>query len=204
MQTDFAPFDWFRIFIGEAPPGYYGELALKVLIVFLVLVAVMRLLGKTGRDRLSPLQQILLIALGSSAGDVMLYHDVPIGHAVLVLLAVSLLAVGLEFATTRFRGIRNIVDSKPVVLVVDGVVLRECLHSQRINERELYAVIRERGGRSLSQVQLAVLEVTGKISVFIDEGAELADENLLDYLREQARPDREGRDDEPALTPAAS
>jgi uncharacterized membrane protein YcaP (DUF421 family) len=204
MQNDFTPFDWARIFVGEAPPLYYAELGMKILIVFVVLVAVMRILGKTGRDHLSPLQQMLLIALGSAAGDVMLYHHVPFGHALLILFAVSGLAVALEFATTKSGRVRDVVDSRPVVLALDGVVLRERLHSQRINERELYAAIREHGGRSLAQVQLAVLEVTGRISVFLDEHVAVGGEDLLDYLREQARTDRGAHDDRPALAPAGS
>lgn len=194
MQTDFEPFDWYRIFVGDAPVPYYAELGMKILVVFAVLVVVMRILGKTGRDHLSPLQQVLLIALGSAAGDVMLYHDVPFGHAALILFALSGLAVGLEFATTKSRAVRDVVDSRPVVLAIDGRVLRDRLHSQRINERELYAAIREHGGRALAQVQLAVLEVTGRISVFLDHGATPATEDLLDYLREQARAEGTHRD----------
>ena len=204
MRSDFVPFDWFRIVVGEAPLAYYGELAVKILIVFGVLVVVMRILGKTGRDHLSPLQQMMLIALGSSAGDVMLYHDVPLGHAVLILLGVSGIAVALEYATTKARPVRDAIDSQPVVLAMDGEVWRDRLHAQRINERELHAAIRQNGGRALSQVQLAVLEVTGTISVFLDEGATPAEEDLLDYLREQARADRAGRGGQPALPPSES
>lgn len=203
MQTEFEPFDWFRILVGEQPIGYYGEVAVKIVVVFVVLVVVMRILGKTGRDHLSPLQQMLLIALGSSAGDVMLYHDVSLGHAALILLGVSGIAVALEYVTTKSRRVRDTIDSRPVVLAIDGRVLRGPLHAQRINERELYAVIREHGGRSMAQVQLAVLEVTGKISVFLDTSCRADSEDLLDYLREEARRDGE-RDPTPALAPASS
>lgn len=202
MQTDFEPFDWLRIFLGEHPLPYYGEIAMKIAIVLAVLLVVMRIIGLTGRGDLSPLQQMLVIALGSAAGDVMLYPDVAIGHALLILFGVSLAAVGVELAATRLRPLRNAVDAHPVVLVLDGEVLREHLHQQRINERELYAVIRGEGGRALSQVQLAVLEVTGKISVFLDQSRPPEQEDLLDYLRERAR--GRGRDGPPALAPAAS
>lgn len=205
--ADFVPFDWNRIVVGEAPTGYYGEMAMKIAIVFVVLWIVMRILGKAGRDHLSPLQQMLVIALGSAAGDVMLYHDVPLGHAALILLGVSVVAVGLEFLTTRSRVVREAIDAHPVVLVMDGEVFRDVLHRQRINERELYAVIRENGGRALRQVQLAVLEVTGKISVFLDDGEAGGDDDLLDYLRAAVREERAAqaqRDRPPALAPSAS
>jgi uncharacterized membrane protein YcaP (DUF421 family) len=133
----------------------------------------------------------------------MLYHDVPFGHAVLILVGVSLVAIGVEYATTKWHAVRAAVDAHPVVLVVDGTVLRAPLHHERITERELYAVLRENGARSVAQVQLAVLEVTGRISVFLDESERPGDEDLLDYLRERARDDAGHRRD-PALAPAAS
>ena len=202
MQTDFAPFDWPRIFLGEHPLPYYGEIAMKIVIVFAVLIIVMRIIGLTGRGDLSPLQQMLVIALGSAAGDVMLYPDVPFGHALLILFGVSTVAVLVELAATRLRALRNAIDAHPVVLVLDGEVLRDRLHQQRINERELYAVIRGEGGRALSQVQLAVLEVTGRISVFLDETRPADGEDLLDYLRDAVP--RPTGDREPALAPPAS
>jgi uncharacterized membrane protein YcaP (DUF421 family) len=202
MQTDFQPFDWLRIFLGEHPLPYYGEIAMKIVIVFAVLIVVMRIIGLTGRGDLSPLQQLLVIALGSAAGDVMLYPDVPFGHALLILFGVSTVAVLVELAATRLRLLRNAIDAHPVVLVLDGEVFRDRLHQQRINERELYAVIRGEGGRALSQVQLAVLEVTGRISVFLDETRPADGEDLLDYLREGVR--RTSGSRAPALAPPAS
>jgi uncharacterized membrane protein YcaP (DUF421 family) len=202
MQTDFQPFDWLRIFLGEHPLPYYGEIAMKIVIVFAVLIVVMRIIGLTGRGDLSPLQQLLVIALGSAAGDVMLYPDVPFGHALLILFGVSTVAVLVELAATRLRLLRNAIDAHPVVLVLDGEVFRDRLHQQRINERELYAVIRGEGGRALSQVQLAVLEVTGRISVFLDETRPADGEDLLDYLRDGVR--RNPVPQVPALAPPAS
>ena len=86
--------------------------------------------------------------------------------------------------------------------MLDGEVFRDRLHQQRINERELYAVIRGEGGRALAQVQLAVLEVTGRISVFLDQDAHVEHEDLLDYLRDSVR--RKPGSGVPALVPPAS
>ncbi len=96
METDFDPFNWERMSIGLQPPMYLLEVALKCLVVFCVLLLVMRLIGKRGQNNLSPMQQMLMIALGSAAGDALLYPTVPLLYAALVLVGITLLSMGLD------------------------------------------------------------------------------------------------------------
>src|SRR5690606_19757737 len=122
METDFLPFEWQRLLLGETPLGYYFEIAFKCVVVFLILLLVLRLLGKRGQQNLSPMQQMLMIALGSAAGDALLYPGVSIGHAGLILVGVTVLTVGMENIAERSRPVRDYLESRPRVLVRDGVV----------------------------------------------------------------------------------
>lgn len=189
MDTDFQVFEWQRLLLGETPLPYYLEIALKCVIVFLILLLVVRLLGKRGQQSLSPMQQMLMIALGSAAGDALLYPGVAIGHAALILIGITMLTIGLENVAERARPVRDYLESRPRVLVRDGVVDVEALFKERTTHRELYAELRSKGARSLSQVRCAILEVTGDISVFLHEGP-AKDDDLLDYVldREQFHP----------------
>jgi hypothetical protein len=85
VEKNFEPFDWMRIVVGEQPPAYLLEVALKCLLIFLLLLLVMRMIGKRGQANLSPMQQMLLIALGSAAGDALLYPTVALLYAAIVL-----------------------------------------------------------------------------------------------------------------------
>ncbi len=181
METDFSPFDWHRIVLGDQPPAYLLEVALKCVLVFCLLLLVMRLMGKRGQNNLSPMQQMLLIALGSAAGDVLLYPTVALSYAALVLMGVTLLTIGLEKWSDHSRQVRDFMESRPTVLVRDGVVDHATLRQERTALRELYAELRVSGARSLSQVRYAILEVTGEISVFLDD-RDPDNENLLDYI----------------------
>ena len=186
METNFQVFEWQRLFLGEAPLPYYLEVALKCVIVFLILLLVMRLLGKRGQQNLSPMQQMLMIALGSAAGDALLYPGVAIGYAALILIGITALTIGLETLAERARPVRDYLESRPRVLVRDGVVDIEALLKERTTRRELYAELRIKGACSLSQVRCAILEVTGDISVFLHEGP-AKDDDLLDYVLDRER-----------------
>ena len=181
MPADITFFDWERLLVGLPPSFYYLELAFKTLAVFAVLLLVLRLLGKRAHHNLSPMQQMLLIALGSAAGDVMLYPEVPLGYAALILLGVTGLTMLLEVASSRFRIVRDYVQSRPRVLVRDGRVDWEALRRERTTRRELFAELRIKGARSLAQVDAAILEVTGDISVFLNDRKD-GDDDLLEYV----------------------
>ncbi len=95
QERHFQAFDLQRIFLGEQPPLYLLEVAVKCVIVFLVLLLVMRLMGKRGQSELCPIQQMLLIALGLAAGDVLHYPTVALAYAALILFGITLLTMAL-------------------------------------------------------------------------------------------------------------
>jgi len=186
VEKDFEPFDWIRIVIGQQPPLYLLEVAFKCVLVFLLLLLVMRIMGKRGQAKLSPMQQMLLIALGSAAGDALLYPTVALLYAAVVLFGVTGLTVGLEYLSGRSHWVRNRVESHPRLLVHDGVVDGDALLRERTTERELHAALRVSGARSMSQVRYAILEVDGEISVFLND-REPADEDLILPIIEASR-----------------
>lgn len=181
METDIQPLDWHRLLLGDAPPLYYAEIALRVLILFGVLLLVLRLMGKREQDSLSPMQQMLMIALGSAAGDVMLYPTIAIGYAVMVLVGVTLLTVVMENLANASQPVRDYLESEPTVLLHKGRVNYDALKTERTTERELFASLRLQGAVSLSQVEVAILEVTGGISVILNDDKP-KDRDLVDYL----------------------
>ena len=183
METDITRFDWERLLVGLPPEFYYLEIAFKTLAVFAILLLVLRMLGKRAHHNLSPMQPLRLIAVGSAAGDVMLYPDVPVGYTAMILFGVTGLTVLLELASGRSRMVRDYVESRPRVLVRNGKVDWDALRRERTTRRELFAELRIKGARSLSQVDAAILEVTGDISVFVNDRKD-GNDDLLEYVFE--------------------
>ena len=84
MNNPVLPFDWHRIWLSEYPSTYLGEVALRTVFMFVVILTALSISGKREVRQLSVYELVLLIGLGSAAGDPMLYHDVPLGAAVVV------------------------------------------------------------------------------------------------------------------------
>jgi len=183
MGSPIEPFNWERLMLGEHGAAYLLEVGLRCVMVFVLLLLVMRLMGKRGQANLSPMQQLLLIALGSAAGDTLFYPEVPISVAAIVLLGITGLTIALDVVAGHAKPVRSFIDSHPRILVREGRVDAEALQEERCTRDELYANLRLCGARSLSQVEYAILEVTGEISVFLNDRPALDEDLLNDALR---------------------
>ncbi len=64
----------------------------------------------------------------------------------------------------------------------DGEIDVAVLKRERTTRRELYAILRQNGATALSQVELAVLEVTGDVSVILNDSIPL-ERDLIEYLK---------------------
>ncbi len=104
-----------------------------------------------------------------------------------MLIGVTVLAIALENLANRSRRLRDYLESRPRVLVCDGEIDYEALRIERTTERELFASLRGAGAVALAQVDIAVLEVTGAISVILNDSKPKI-RDLIEYLIDPAAP----------------
>ncbi len=188
MDKELVPLEWGRVLLGPHPPMFLAEIAVRIAMLLVLLLLVVHILGKRGQQNLSPMQQLLMVALGSAAGDVMLYPEVSIAYAAMVLVGVTGLTIGIEKSAGHSRAIRDYLESRPCVLVQDGQIDVAALKRERTTARELFAILRSNGAVAVSQVELAILEVTGEITVVLND-AKPQKRDLVDYLRSPSRGD---------------
>lgn len=166
MEKSVQPFDWMRLLLGEPPPGFMWEIVLRVVFIYAFGLLMMQVMGKRGRNQMNPLEFLVIIALGSAIGDAMFYPEVPLSYAALVvalLVLIGALVAKMEARSERFR---SLLESQPTVLVEAGHLLEENLKSERISQGELFSELRENGVEQLGQVRMAILELSGRVSVF--------------------------------------
>lgn len=132
---------------------------------FGVLFLVMRLLGKREVARGTFWQFSSAIALGSMAADLALDGV----HGIWVKAGTMLLWGGITFAfglmTLNNRWFRGLVDSKPTVVVHNGKILEQAMASERFHLEGLMEAMRQKQVTSMSDVEFAILETSGKVSI---------------------------------------
>jgi uncharacterized membrane protein YcaP (DUF421 family) len=160
-------FDWQRVLIGEDTSVLFLlELVFRTGIIFLWLLYLLRMTGKRGLAQLSPLELAIVIALGSAAGDPMLYPEVPLLHAMLVLTVVIGVHHGVSLFMLRSKRVEAFIDGSPVELVRWGVILDGSLAQANLTREDLFERLRPVGIEQLGQVRRAYLEQAGSLSVF--------------------------------------
>lgn len=148
-----------------ASPEDLLEIAIRGVLVYVALVALLRLTGKRTLAKFNAFDFIVTIALGSMVSTIILMGDLSVAEGfvgVFVLVGAQYL---VSFGVTHSRSFQKLVKSEPVVLFYDGHLLRDTLRRERVATEEVLSAIREDGNARLDEVLLVVLETDGSISV---------------------------------------
>ncbi len=159
-------FSWHEFLLGSESWSFLLETILRTLVMFLIIVISLRILGKRGVKQLSIFELVVIISLGSAAGDPMFYKDVGILPALIVFIMI----VGLYSLITYFIGKNKnfelLMEGKSVYLIRNGVFLVSNFSKEALGEDEFFSELRMQGVSQLGQVEEAIEESSGGISIF--------------------------------------
>lgn len=166
MQEPIQPFDWQRMLIDQFPLTYLGEVAFRTVFMFVVLLTALTVSGKREVRQLSIYELVLLIGLGSAAGDPMFYHDVPLASAVVVFVVIMGCYKLTTYISDRNKLVRETLEGKPVYVIEEGCILTQNFDREDMGIDELFSYLRVEGIEHLGQIRTAILEPNGQLSVF--------------------------------------
>ena len=123
--------DWHRIFFSDHPYTFFIEILIRTPIMFLAVVIILRLTGKRGVQQLSIFEMVMIITLGSAAGDSMFYDDVGLFHALSVFLIVLIAYRLIIILIAKSEKAEKILEGEPLYLLREG---KMCLNEIDSNE----------------------------------------------------------------------
>ena len=139
---------------------------LRTVILYLVLIAVIRLMGKRQLGQLEPSEFVVTMLVANLASIPMQDSGVPLYTGlipILTVLALELILAGMSLKSIAFR---RLLCGKPVILIENGHILQSNLRKTRITQDELIGHLREKDVLDPRTVQFAILETSGDLSVF--------------------------------------
>ncbi len=158
--------DWSAILLGSEEWSFLPEVALRTLIMFIIIITGLRFMGKRGVKQLSVVELVVIIGLGSAAGDPMFYKEVGIVFSLLVFLIIIALYAGLTYIVGKSKKAEDMLEGKPLCLIQDGVFVLENFKKENLGSDEFFAELRLKGISHLGQVETAIEETSGELSVF--------------------------------------
>lgn len=172
MSETIVPFEAGRMWVGAEPWLFYLEIVFRSTIGYLYCILLMRALNGRTAAQVSKIDLVLVIALGSAVGDLTLYNDVPILHALTVVTVIISLTKLMDLAQQKSETVNRVLSDPPVVIVKHGVIDQRGLKSQDLNALEVMEQLRLSGVRNLGQVEWAFQEASGAFSVFFHDEPE--------------------------------
>ena len=139
---------------------------LRTIILYLVLILVIRLMGKRQIGEMEPAEFVVTMLVANLAAIPMQDGGIPLLTGLIPILTVLGVELVLSFLMLRSGWLRRLFCGQPVLLIDEGKLLQGNLRLTRVTLEELLGKLREKDILDLSQVQYAILETDGEVSVF--------------------------------------
>lgn len=166
-------FEWDRIFYNNLPENFILEVIFRSTVMFIILLLTLKLAGKRGVKQLSIFETVIVIALGSAAGDPMFYEDVGILPAAVVFLVIIILYRAVTWLTGKSKKFEEFIEGKTECLINEGKFSVATFEKESLAQDEFFSELRIKSIEHLGQIKNAFLETSGEVSVFYYEDKEV-------------------------------
>ncbi len=142
-----------------------SSILIRTLLIYAFLILIMRLMGKRQIGELEVTDLVTTLLLSELASLPITDPDIPVLHAVVPIVTLLAIEVFSSYILLRFPRLKGIFAARPAILINCGQLDTKALTETRISPDELMAEIRGAGLSSVDQVQYAILEKNGKVTV---------------------------------------
>ncbi|MGL5068902.1 MAG: DUF421 domain-containing protein [Sarcina sp.] len=139
---------------------------IRTIILYFTIILVIRLMGKRQLGELQPYELVITIMLANLATLPMADTKLPLLLGIIPTITLLMLKTILVELQIRFPLISRLFDGSPVILIEKGNVKIQNLKNQKMNITDLLEELREKGIFDINDVDFAILECNGSISVF--------------------------------------
>lgn len=147
-----------------------GMTALRATVIYVFLLIVVRLLGKRAIGHATAFDFMVALLLGEVV-DEPIYGDVPLWQALAVIAVIGFWHLANSYLSYASVPFDRLTGGSPTVLVRDGVPDRRAMAAERVNEQDLWTMLRLQQIDDLADVKVATLEPSGQLSVIKTEAA---------------------------------
>src|SRR5437762_5286768 len=143
----------------------WWELIVRSTVVYAALIIILRVTGKRQVGQLAPFDLVLLLVLSNAVQNSMNGGDNSLIGGLISAVTLIALNYGVGVATFKSKRVAAITDGRPVIIVHNGKVFEDVLAHVQLTHHELMAALRQNGCGCVEEVQSAILENNGAISV---------------------------------------
>lgn len=145
--------------------------ALRALAVYVLMLVVIRALGKRTVGNFAAFDLLVALMLGEVVDEI-IYGDVSFAQGTVAIAVIAAAQYGNTWLSYWDHGFDRLLEGKPTPIVRDGAMVLEGMRAERINAKGVMHELRLSGVDDIAEVKLAMIEVDGVVSVIRHEWAE--------------------------------
>lgn len=137
----------------------------RAIFIYIIVLVVMRCMGKREIGQLQPFELAISIMIADLASIPMAEIGIPIFNGIIPILGLLLMHLLISFINLKSLKVRGIICGKPAILVYRGKIDEKILKKERFTINELQERLRGRNVTNLGDVEYAILETSGELTV---------------------------------------
>ena len=137
----------------------------RAIVLYVIVLIVMRLMGKREIGQLQPFELAISIMIADLASLPMTETGVPISNGIIPILGLLVMHLVISMLNMKSTKIREIICGKPSILIFRGKIDEEVLKRERFTINELEERLRDNNIFNIGDVEYAVLETSGQVTV---------------------------------------
>ena len=138
---------------------------IRTIILYLIVLIVMRLMGKREIGQLQPFELAISIMIADLASVPMTELGIPITNGIIPILGMLFMHMIISFINIKSIKMRQIICGKPSILIYRGKIDEKVLRKERFTVNELQERLRGNNVFNISDVEYAILETNGEVTV---------------------------------------
>ena len=160
--------------IDELLDIHLWETLFRTTISFIVLLILARLMGKKQISQLTFFHYVTGITIGSIAAEIAAQQETPFVDGIIAMIWWAMLTLLMSYIALKSKRARVILDDQPTIVIYEGKIIEEAMKKSRLHLNDLNMMLREQSIFSIKDVQYALLETNGNLSVMKKAGQEPA------------------------------
>lgn len=147
------------------------NIVVRTIILYTAVVTSLRIMGKRQIGELQPSELVVAIMISDLASVPMQAIDIPIISGILPVITLIIAEVMMSYLSLKSRRMRKIISGEPSIVIYNGRINEKELGRLRFNINDLLAELRLNGCHDISDVEVAIIETSGKLSVIPKDNA---------------------------------
>lgn len=138
---------------------------IRTIILYILVLIVMRLMGKREIGQLQPFELAISIMIADLASVPMTELGIPLSNGIIPILGLLFMHMIISFINIKSINMRKIICGKPSILIYRGKIDEKVLKKERFTVNELQERLRGNNVFNVSDVEYAILETNGEVTV---------------------------------------